>query len=66
MEPHRRLEKIQAYIRKLPSFPATENIWPGVLQVNNTSPELNFDDLDDIAEEVNRDIEKAQIFLKIA
>jgi hypothetical protein len=46
--------------------PSMEDIWPHVIQHFSSSPDTTFDYLHDLSDEVAREIEKAQIFLKVA
>lgn len=46
--------------------PSMEDIWPQVLQHFSVGPDTTVDYLHDLSDEVTQEIEKAQIFLKIA
>jgi HD-like signal output (HDOD) protein len=46
--------------------PSMEDLWPQVFQYFSVGPDTTFDYLHDLSEEVALEIEKAQIFLKVA
>jgi len=46
--------------------PSMEDLWPQVFQYFSVGPDTTFDYLHDLSEEVAQEIEKAQIFLKVA
>ena len=46
--------------------PSMEDIWPQVLQHFSVGPDTTVDYLHDLSDEVTQEIEKAQIFLKVA
>jgi putative nucleotidyltransferase with HDIG domain len=46
--------------------PSMEDLWPQVFQYFSVGPDTTLDYLHDLSDEVAREIEKAQIFLKVA